>query len=68
MRSEGVAAEKAAKDVGAHVAELRHEDEVDEVVLAGGMARGIDGAAGYAAERAWQSHWLAERLGLRRGH
>jgi hypothetical protein len=25
----------------------------------------LDGAAGYAAERAWQSEWLVERLGLR---
>jgi hypothetical protein len=25
----------------------------------------LDGSAGYAAERAWQSRWLAERLGLR---
>jgi hypothetical protein len=24
-----------------------------------------DGLSGYSAERAWQSHWLAERLGLR---
>lgn len=27
----------------------------------------LDGAAGYAAERAWQSRWLVERLDLRRG-
>jgi hypothetical protein len=26
----------------------------------------LDGTAGYAAERAWQSRWLVERLGLRR--
>jgi hypothetical protein len=25
----------------------------------------LDGAAGYAAERAWQAHWLVEGLGLR---
>jgi hypothetical protein len=24
----------------------------------------LDGAVGYATERAWQSCWLAERLGL----
>jgi len=28
----------------------------------------LDGTAGYADERAWQSHWLVERLGLRVGH
>jgi hypothetical protein len=25
----------------------------------------VDGADGYAAERTWQSRWLADRLGLR---
>jgi hypothetical protein len=24
----------------------------------------LDGSEGYAVERAWQSQWLAERLGL----
>jgi hypothetical protein len=36
--------------------------------IAAHAAMRLDGAAGYAAERAWQSHWLAERLGLRAGH
>jgi hypothetical protein len=27
----------------------------------------LDGPAGYAAERAWQAWWLAERLGLNAG-
>jgi hypothetical protein len=34
--------------------------------IAAHAAMRLDGAAGYAAERAWQSRWLAERLGLRR--
>jgi hypothetical protein len=25
----------------------------------------LDGPAGYTTERAWQSRWLADRLGLR---
>ncbi len=33
--------------------------------IAAHAAARLDGAAGYAAERAWQSQWLAERLGLR---
>jgi hypothetical protein len=33
--------------------------------IAAHAARRLDGAAGYAAERAWQSQWLVERLGLR---
>jgi hypothetical protein len=33
--------------------------------IAAHAAMRLDGAAGYAAERAWQSHWLVERLGLR---
>jgi hypothetical protein len=36
--------------------------------IAAHAAMRLDGAAGYAAERARQSHWLAERLGLRAGH
>ena len=36
--------------------------------IAAHAAMQLDGAAGYAAERAWQSHWLVERLGLRTGH
>ena len=36
--------------------------------IAAHAAMRLDGAAGYAAERAWQSHWLAERLGLRVDH
>jgi hypothetical protein len=36
--------------------------------IAAHAAMRLDGAAGYAAERAWQSHWLVERLGLRAGH
>jgi hypothetical protein len=36
--------------------------------IAAHAAMRLDGAAGYAAERAWQSRWLAERLGLRAGH
>lgn len=33
--------------------------------IAAHAAMRLDGAAGYAAERAWQSRWLVERLGLR---
>jgi hypothetical protein len=33
--------------------------------IAAHAAMRLDGAAGYAAERAWQSNWLIERLGLR---
>jgi hypothetical protein len=33
--------------------------------IAAHAAMRLDGADGYAAERAWQSRWLAERLGLR---
>jgi hypothetical protein len=33
--------------------------------IAAHAALRLDGAAGYAIERAWQSHWLVERLGLR---
>jgi hypothetical protein len=33
--------------------------------IAAHAAMRLDGAEGYAAERAWQSRWLAERLGLR---
>ena len=33
--------------------------------IAAHAAMRLDGPAGYAAERAWQSHWLVERLGLR---
>ena len=32
--------------------------------IAAHAAMRLDGAAGYTAERAWQSHWLVERLGL----
>ena len=32
--------------------------------IAAHAAMRLDGAAGYAAERAWQSQWLVERLGL----
>jgi hypothetical protein len=35
--------------------------------IAAHAAKRLDGADGYAAERAWQSHWLAERLGIRPG-
>jgi hypothetical protein len=35
--------------------------------IAAHAAMRLDGADGYAAERAWQSTWLAERLGLRNG-
>jgi hypothetical protein len=34
--------------------------------IAAHAAMRVDGAAGYAAERAWQSQWLADRLGLSR--
>jgi hypothetical protein len=33
--------------------------------IAAHAAMRLDGAAGYADERAWQSRWLVERLGLR---
>jgi hypothetical protein len=33
--------------------------------IAAHAAMRLDGAAGYAAERAWQSKWLVDRLGLR---
>jgi hypothetical protein len=33
--------------------------------IAAHAAMRLDGAAGYASERAWQSRWLADRLGLR---
>jgi hypothetical protein len=36
--------------------------------IAAHAAMRLDGAAGYAAERAWQSRWLVERLGLRVDH
>jgi hypothetical protein len=36
--------------------------------IAAHAAMRLDGAAGYAAERAWQSRWLAERLGLCADH
>jgi hypothetical protein len=36
--------------------------------IAAHAAMRLDGAAGYAAERAWQSQWLVERLGLHPGH
>jgi hypothetical protein len=36
--------------------------------IAAHAAMRLEGAAGYAAERAWQSRWLVERLGLRAGH
>jgi hypothetical protein len=32
--------------------------------IAAHAAARLDGAAGYTAERAWQSRWLVERLGL----
>lgn len=32
--------------------------------IAAHAAKRIDGASGYDAERAWQAHWLAQRLGL----
>ena len=35
--------------------------------IAAHAAMRLDGAAGYAAERAWQSHWLIERLDLDAG-
>jgi hypothetical protein len=35
--------------------------------IAAHAAMRLDGAAGYAAERAWQSQWLVERLGLLAG-
>jgi glycosyltransferase involved in cell wall biosynthesis len=34
--------------------------------IAAHAAMRLDGPAGYAAERAWQSQWLIERLGLHR--
>jgi hypothetical protein len=36
--------------------------------IAAHAAMRLAGAAGYAAERAWQSHWLVERLGLGTEH
>jgi hypothetical protein len=36
--------------------------------IAAHAARRLDGAGGYADERAWQSRWLVERLGLDRDH
>ena len=33
--------------------------------IAAHAAMRLDGPAGYAAERTWQSQWLVERLGLR---
>lgn len=36
--------------------------------IAAHAAMRLDGAAGYTAERAWQSEWLVERLGLRSDH
>jgi len=36
--------------------------------VAAHAAMRLDGAAGYAAERAWQSDWLVERLALRSAH
>ena len=36
--------------------------------IAAHAAARLDGAAGYAAERAWQSQWLVERLALRTDH
>ena len=33
--------------------------------IAAHAAARLDGSEGYAAERAWQSRWLAGRLGLR---
>ena len=44
-------------------AELAACATLDDVLLVGGAR--LDGAEGYAAERAWQSRWLAGRLGLR---
>ena len=35
--------------------------------IAAHAAMRLDGATGYAAERAWQSNWLVERLDLRDG-
>ena len=35
--------------------------------IAAHAAMRLDGAAGYCAERAWQSHWLVDRLGLNYG-
>jgi hypothetical protein len=35
--------------------------------IAAHAAMRLDGRAGYAAERAWQSRWLADRLGLHAG-
>jgi hypothetical protein len=35
--------------------------------IAAHAAKRLDGPAGYDAERAWQSRWLTERLGLREG-
>jgi hypothetical protein len=35
--------------------------------IAAHAARRLDGPAGYAAERAWQSDWLVARLGLHAG-
>lgn len=35
--------------------------------IAAHAAKRLDGPAGYDAERAWQSRWLADRLGLRDG-
>ena len=35
--------------------------------IAAHAAGRVDGSAGYAAERAWQSRWLVDRLGLRSG-
>jgi hypothetical protein len=32
--------------------------------IAAHAAMRLDGSQGYAAERAWQSRWLVERLGL----
>jgi hypothetical protein len=32
--------------------------------IAAHAAMRLDGAAGYAAERTWQAHWLVDRLGL----
>ena len=33
--------------------------------IAAHAAMRVDGPAGYAAERTWQSQWLVDRLGLR---
>jgi hypothetical protein len=35
--------------------------------IAAHAAMRVDGTPGYAAERAWQARWLAERLGLNAG-